>query len=475
MERQPFKLFNSDGRKMMDFVPIKENEVGIYCCGPTVYNYAHIGNLRTYLFEDILHRILQSRGYNVHHVMNITDVGHLTDDGDAGEDKMIKSAREKGMSVWDIAKHFTQAFFEDTKRLNIIKPAICCNATDHIQTMIELIRKLEQKGFAYQSGGNLYFDTVAFKDYGKMALLDRQKLLSGSRVEIDSNKRHPADFVLWFTESKFENQVMVWDSPWGKGYPGWHIECSAMSMNYLGEQFDIHCGGIDHIPVHHTNEIAQSEAATGKKWVNYWIHGEFLVLDKGKMSKSGGSFITLQTLIDKGYDPLDYRYFCLGAHYRTQLQFSYEALDSAKIARKSLNKKVGQLKKACSSTASELKDENLKTLLAQFYQDCDEDMSMPKALSRLYAVLKTEAEPAQKWFVLCKMDEIFGLRLDQVASDEEKENPLQLEGEAALLFEKRVEARKSKDWAESDRLREALLQLGIEVKDTPQGTIWNYK
>lgn len=475
MDRRPLKLFNSDGRKMMEFVPINEDEVGIYCCGPTVYNYAHIGNLRTYLFEDLLHRILCAKGYRVKHVMNITDVGHLTDDGDEGEDKMIKSAREKGMSVWDIAKHFTEAFFQDTQRLNIIRPAICCNATDHIETMIDLIKTLEEKGFAYQSGGNVYFDTAAFNNYGKMALLDRQKLLSGSRVKIDANKRHPADFALWFTESKFENQVMVWDSPWGKGYPGWHIECSAMSMKYLGEHFDIHCGGIDHIPVHHTNEIAQSEAVTGSKWVNYWVHGEFLVLDKGKMSKSGGSFITLQTLMDKGYDPLDYRYFCLGAHYRTQLQFSYEALDSARTARKSLIKKIRQLKKLASGVASAINDEGLKELLNQFYLDCDEDMSMPRALSRLHALFKLEADPAEKLLLLYKMDEILGLQFDQIDASNEDHSTSSLEGEVALLFEQRLEARKAKNWAESDRLREELAKKGIAVKDTPQGTIWSYK
>lgn len=468
----PLRLYNSDGRTTQEFVPLSKDKVGIYCCGPTVYNYAHIGNLRTYLFEDILKRILLLKGYEVTHVMNITDVGHLTDDGDDGEDKMIKSAREKGLSVWDIAEFFTQAFFKDCDALNIIRPTICCKATDHIQDMIKHIQKLEKMGYAYSSGGNIYFDTSQFNSYGKMALLDRQNLIAGQRVDVDSNKKNYADFALWFTESKFENQAMLWDSPWGRGYPGWHIECSAMSMKYLGEQFDIHCGGIDHIPVHHTNEIAQSEALTGKKWVKYWVHGEFLVLDKGKMSKSGGSFITLQTLLDKGYEPLDYRYFCLGAHYRTQLQFSYDSLDQAKSARKSIEKKIINLLKEAKMPCRDISNQDILSLLNQFYEDLFDDMNMPRALSRLHALFKIEADSNEKLAAIYQMDKIFGLGFDTITLD--TTSSATLSNEAQALFDARVVARKEKNYGESDRLRDELLKMGIAVKDGPDGSTWSF-
>ena len=330
------QIYNTMSRTVEEFKPITPNFVGMYGCGPTVYNYAHIGNLRTYIFEDTLKRVLMHAGYKVKHVMNITDVGHLTGDGDDGEDKMEKSARESGKSVWDIAKFYTEAFFKDYDSLNIIRPDVICPATQHIPQMIELIQRLEKGGHTYIAGGNVYFSIDTFPSYGKLARLNLDDLKSGARIDIDSNKKNPKDFVLWFTNSKFGEQAMMWDSPWGRGYPGWHIECSAMSMYYLGEHFDIHCGGIDAIPVHHTNEIAQSEAATGKTWVNYWMHGEFLLSDKGKMSKSSGEFLTMSVLKEHGFDPLDYRYFCLGANYRTQLQFSYQGLEGAKTARQGL-------------------------------------------------------------------------------------------------------------------------------------------
>ena len=274
----PLQLFNTLSRQKQDLEPIDNGNVGIYTCGPTVYQYAHIGNLRTYIFEDLLVRTLRFFDYEVRHVMNITDVGHLTDDGDQGEDKMLKGAREQHKSVWEIAEHYKDAFFQDLKALNISMPDMQCRATEHIQDMIDLIRRIEAAGYTYQAGGNVYFDVSKTSDYGKLTGQVRDELKAGARIAVDPNKRNPHDFVLWFTQSKFEHQAMLWDSPWGRGYPGWHVECSAMSMKYLGEQFDIHCGGIDHIPVHHTNEIAQSEAATGKKpWVKYWLHGEFLV------------------------------------------------------------------------------------------------------------------------------------------------------------------------------------------------------
>ena len=466
------KIFNTDTRKLETFVPLNKEEVGLYCCGPTVYNYAHIGNLRTYIFEDILRRILERDGYFVKHVMNITDVGHLTDDGDDGEDKMIKSSREKGMSVWDIAQFFTDAFFDDTTKLNIKKPSISCKATDHIGNMISLIKKLEEKGFTYFSGGNVYFDISKFAQYGKMALRDKQELQAGARIVIDKNKKNPHDFVLWFTDSKFEQQAMVWDSPWGRGYPGWHIECSAMSMKYLGDKFDIHCGGIDHIPVHHTNEIAQSEAATGKKWVNYWIHGEFLVLNSGKMSKSGGGFITLYTLIEKGYDPLDYRYFCLGAHYRTQLKFSYESLDAAATARKKIITKFNtMLENSCGIIAGNIQSTSLLAILDDFNEDCNTDMNMPRALSRLFSVIKDDSDDKEKLAALIQINTVLSIGLSEIKyNPKQEELPLKLQ---KIILE-REESRKNKDFEESDRLRDILIENGISIKDGQNGTVWSY-
>ncbi|HOE89610.1 MAG TPA: cysteine--tRNA ligase, partial [Sphaerochaeta sp.] len=319
------RLYNTMSRSIEEFIPITAKKAGMYCCGPTVYNYAHIGNLRTFLFEDLLKRVLIASGYEVTHVMNVTDVGHLSGDGDDGEDKLEKAAREKKKSAWEIAKYYTDAFFRDFDDLKMIRPSTTCKATDHIQEMIDLILRLEEKGHTYQSGGNVYFSIDTIDDYGKLARLELDRLKTAVRegVEEDEHKKNPKDFVLWFTQSKFGEQEMMWPSPWGRGFPGWHIECSAMSMTYLGDQFDIHCGGIDAIPVHHTNEIAQSEAATGKKWVNYWLHGEFLLDETGKMSKSKGEFLTLSLLKEKGFDPMDYRYFTLGGHYRSQLRFNF--------------------------------------------------------------------------------------------------------------------------------------------------------
>ena len=346
------RLYNTMGRRLEEFIPIHPGKVGFYGCGPTVYNYAHIGNLRAYVFLDILDKTLSFLGYDITHVMNITDIGHLSGDDDDGEDKMLKTAQQRGQSVLEIADFYTKAFFNDIDRLHIRHPDIICKATDHVQDMIDLIRRIEANGHTYLSGGNLYFDVSTFPDYGKLACLNLDELKAGARTGIDQNKRNPWDFVLWFTKSKFENQALVWDSPWGRGYPGWHVECSAMSMKYLGEQIDIHTGGIDHIPIHHTNEIAQSEGATGKKWVNYWLHNEFLVIAKDtdsnnnstdKMSKSSGNFLTLQSLIDKGYDALDYRFFLLGAHYRSQIAFSWTAMEGAKNARKALNQRISKI------------------------------------------------------------------------------------------------------------------------------------
>ena len=460
------RLYNTLGRQIQDFNPINDSGVGMYCCGPTVYNYAHIGNLRTYVFEDLLRRSLEYAGYNVNHVMNVTDVGHLTGDDDEGEDKMEKSARESGKTPDEIAAFYTQAFFNDTDRLNIKRPNTACTATKHIGEMIGLIKRLEDNGFTYVSGGNVYFDTARFEKYGELALLDRQKLKAGARIEVDGNKKNPADFVLWFTKSKFENHLMQWDSPWGKGYPGWHIECSAMSMKYLGEQFDIHCGGIDHIPVHHTNEIAQSEAATGKKWVNYWVHGEFLLMDKQKMAKSAGNFLTLQVLVDKGYDPLDYRYFCLGGHYRSQLVFNFDALDAARNARENLVERIKTLKANSVPGNPEDLQAPAAEYLASFQEDILNDLNAPKALADLWQLLKdSSVNDADKLTAALEMDHILGFKLDEVKA----EGPELTEEENALV-KAREQARKDKDWKLADELRDKLLAMGIVVKDTAEGT-----
>jgi cysteinyl-tRNA synthetase len=512
------------GREVQEFLPIEEDRVKIYTCGPTVYNYAHIGNLRTYVFEDILRRLFEYAGFRVNHVMNVTDVGHLTDDADQGEDKMEKSSRESGKSVWEIADHYTRAFFQDTERLGILRPTLAPRATAHIDDMIALIRRLEEKGHTYESGGNIYFSIDTFPEYGKLALLDRQELQAGARIAVDSNKRNPHDFVLWFTKSKFGNQAMVWDSPWGKGYPGWHIECSAMSIRYLGEQFDIHCGGVDHIPVHHSNEIAQAEAATGKQWVKYWIHGEFLLMDKGKMAKSAGNFLTLHSLVDQGYHPMDYRYFCLGGHYRSQLQFSLESLEGAKKARQRLVNRIADLISEGGIHPSVLSRGNVtgqaEELLIQFEKAAGQDMNMPKALASLWQLLKSGEAPEAKLAGVKEMDRILGLQLLESAQlrlpasvsppsgkNAEAGGPEGVSvggpaggthpgGESAIavqrgtegtsggeeqrkeiekLISDRAAARKAKDFDRADEIRDILSEMGVEIKDTPEGTKWTIR
>ncbi len=465
------RLYNTQGRSVQDFKPIHDREVKMYCCGPTVYNYAHIGNLRSYVFEDTLRRCLELFGYTVEHVMNVTDVGHLTDDADEGEDKIVKSAREMGKTVWDIAEHFTTAFFKDTDALNILRPTVTCRATDHVVDMIELIKRIEAKGYTYQAGGNVYFDTQKFPEYGKMALLDRQEEQQ-SRVDVDENKRNRRDFVLWFTKSKFEHQAMLWDSPWGRGYPGWHIECSAMSMKYLGEEFDIHCGGVDHIPVHHTNEIAQAECVTEHQWVHYWLHGEFLVMDSGKMSKSKGGFLTLSSLEEEGYEPLDYRYFCLGGHYRTQLQFSFDALQQARNARLNLMDRLDLLRREVEETeaaGSEAGGSRSEEYRRQFMESLSEDLNVPKALAVLWAVVKDQGVQARERLELAEwMDQLFALELASAGKDAEG----LIDSDIQALIEERNDARKSKNFQRADEIRDTLLKKGIVLEDLPGGIRW---
>ena len=454
-------LYNALIKTREKFVPFKDKTVGMYACGPTVYNYMHIGNLRSFLFEDILKRTLLFNGFKVKHIMNITDVGHLTSDADVGEDKMLKGARRENKTVWQIADFYTKAFQNDVKKMNLLPPTKLCKATDHIKEQIEIIKVLEKKGYTYFKGGNVYFDTSKVSDYGKLAQLDLDADAQ-ARVERDSNKKNPHDFVLWFTKSKFQEQEMKWPSPWGKeGYPGWHIECSAMATKYLGKQFDIHCGGIDHIPVHHTNEIAQSEAANGKKpWVKYWLHNEFLVLSGEKMAKSGDNFITLSMLIEKGFSALDYRYFCLGTHYRKPLMFSYEAVEGAKAARKRLNDKFLELKKT--GTASLSKQ---KKYLEAFTADIIDDLNTPKALAALWEVLKDETlTDKDKRSLLLKFDKIFGLDLSKL-----KKEKIEIPAEIKKLAEQRLQARNNKDWKKADELRDGIKGLGYVVGDTKEG------
>ncbi len=506
------KLYNTMTRRTEPFVSIKPGEVGMYTCGPTVYNWAHIGNLRTYIFEDVLKRTLRRAGYAVRHVMNITDVGHLTGDGDDGEDKMEKSARESGRSVWDIAAFYTEAFFRDFDALNNIRPDVVCKATDHIADMIALIHRLEERGYTYTANGNVYFSIDKYPDYGALARLRLDELKSGARIDVDSGKRNPKDFVLWFTNSKFGSQAMMWDSPWGRGYPGWHIECSAMSMKYLGESFDIHCGGIDAIPVHHTNEIAQSEAATGKTWVNWWLHGEFLLTERGKMSKSSGEFLTLAALEKRGFSPMDYRYFCLGAHYRSQLQFSFEALSGARTARLGLKERISALLKetgvldgaegaaiagGAKSAGNSAKDTSTaesgisadgdsgkasgaseSNLLRKYKDEFDsyvfDDMSMSRALSVLWSALKDPALSAvEKISAERYFDEVLGLDLEapESAGDADGEDEKALQS----LLEERNEAKKARDWARADAIRDKIASLGYVVKDTPEGPVLSRK
>jgi len=458
------KLYNTLTRTLEEFKPITEGKVGMYCCGPTVYSYAHIGNLRTYLNEDFLHRALVRAGYDVHHVMNITDVGHLTSDEDTGEDKMLKAAEKEKMDVLALARKYEDFFFEEEKDLNIIRPRTVCRATEHVQDMIEFVKKLEEKGLAYVSGGNVYFDTVKFGHYGELSWKDIAGLQHGARVEEDANKRNPTDFVLWFTSSKFENQILQWDSPWGRGYPGWHIECSVMSSKYLGEHIDIHCGGVDHIPVHHENEKAQSEGCFGHKWVNYWVHNEFLQLKDIKMSKSLGNILTIPALKEKGYNPLAYRYLALTAHYRSLLQFTWEALDSAQAALNNLKSRVIEIKKDLAGAI----DENKKAeILAKFDAAIFNDLALPQALAVMWETAKDASiNNATKWAILSEMDTVLGLKMDEM-----KEEAYVPDAEVQALLDARKAARAAKDWAKSDEIRDALKAKGLMVKDLPDGSV----
>ncbi|QAT41276.1 cysteine--tRNA ligase [Clostridium sp. JN-9] len=464
-----FYVYNTLTRNKEKLIPYREGRIGMYTCGPTVYNYAHIGNLRTYIFEDTLKKALKYNGFKVKHVMNITDVGHLQSDGDEGEDKMALGAKRENKTPWEIARFYEKAFYDDCEKLNIEKPTVSCRATEHIDDMINLIKGLEEKGYTYAANGNVYFEIDKFKDYNKLANLSMEELQAGRRVQIDINKKNPLDFVLWFTNSKFKNQIMQWDSPWGRGFPGWHLECSTLSIKYLGEVIDIHCGGVDHIPVHHTNEIAQSESYLGHKWVNYWMHGEFLVMDGGKMSKSSGDFLTLSKLIDEGFSPLDYRYFCLNSKYRKQLLFSFDSLKDAQNSLKKLKSKTLSILKG-SSEHDRFDLDLVNDYRTKFSKEINDDLNIANAITVLWEVIKdNKLTNREKLFIIEDFDKVLSLDLlKEDKSEEDNENIDLIE----KLIAERFEARNNKQWAKADEIRNKLNEMNIELLDTKEGTTW---
>ena len=455
------RIYNTMDRCKEDFVPLSDKKVTMYSCGPTVYNYAHIGNLRTYIFMDIFRRTLKYDGYKLKGVMNITDVGHLMSDGDEGEDKMEKASREQKKSPYEIAEYYTKIFFEDLAKLNIGKPEIIAKATDHIPDMIKYVEALLEKGYAYEIDDGIYFDIGKFPEYGKLSRLNLDEQQAGARVEVNSQKRHPADFALW--KKAEPNHIMQWDSPWGKGYPGWHIECSTMSRKYLGDVFDIHTGGVDHIPVHHENEIAQSEALVGKKTVDYWVHGEFMLVNNGKMSKSLGNTYTIADLESRGYSAMDFRYFCLNTHYRKKLNFTFEGLDAAKTAYARLLAALYKHKMSSAPTDAAKLDGYRK----QFADAINDDLNIPLAMGVLWTAVK---EPASKdiYALALDFDKVFGLSLDK-AKPEEIAPAEDVPDEIKELAERRAAAKKAKNYAEADALRAQINSRGYSVTDTKEG------
>ena len=456
------RIYNTLTRQKEDFTPIHEGKAYMYSCGPTVYNYAHIGNLRTYIFMDLFRRTLRYDGYKLKGVMNITDVGHLLSDGDTGEDKMQKASREQKKSPWEIAAYYTDVFFTDLKKLNIGKPEIIAKATDHIQEMIDYVQKLVEKVYGYEIDDGIYFDIGKFPGYGKLSRLNLEEQQAGARVEVNSQKRHPADFALW--KKAEPEHIMQWPSPWGMGYPGWHIECSAMSLKYLGMPFDIHTGGVDHIPVHHENEIAQNEALTGKKSVNYWVHGEFMLVNNGKMSKSLGNTYRISDLEERGYKALDFRYFCLNTHYRKKLNFTFEGLDAAKAAYARLLAQVYKHKTAKASDDTALAEKYLE----QFRQAIDDDLNVPLALGILWTMMK-ETPAKELYTAALEFDKVLGLDLDKAEAPKEEEQKTEAPQEVIALCEERKAAKAAKDWAKADKLRADIAAMGYTVVDTKDG------
>jgi cysteinyl-tRNA synthetase len=449
------QLYDTYSRSLREFTPLIPPEVSLYTCGPTVYDYAHIGNLRTYIFEDILRRILEFNGFTVKHVMNITDVGHLVSDADTGEDKMEKGTRRTGKTAWELSRIYTDEFKKDLGSLNIYEPTIWCKATDHIQEQIDFISCLEAKGFTYRTSDGIYFDTSCLPNYGYLARLDIEGLQAGMRIEM-GEKRNITDFALWKFSPQDVKRQMEWESPWGVGFPGWHIECSAMSVKYLGTFFDIHCGGEDHIPVHHTNEIAQAEGCYGTHLANFWLHGHFLQLEEDtRMSKSGGNFLRLQTLIDKGYDPLAYRLFCLNALYRAKLTFNWEGLDAAA---KSLDRL-----RSMTFEWGEAGEEN-QDYIEKFTDQVNDDLNMPRALAVTWDLVKSDFPPATKKATLLVFDRVLGLRLGEWKPPE---NIIPVT--VLAMVEQRQRARREKRWQDADSLRQQITEAGYFLEDTPQG------
>ena len=454
-------LYDTYAREKREFIPINSGQVGLYCCGPTVYNYAHIGNLRTYIFEDLLRRTLEMNGFEVRHVVNITDVGHLVSDADDGEDKMEAGSARTGKSAWEIAELYTDAFESDLRQLNILPPTVWCKATDHIAEQITDIKKIYDKGLAYVTSDGVYFDTAKQPNYGYLARLDKDGLQGGSRVDL-GEKRQATDFALWKFSPAGKQRQMEWDSPWGKGFPGWHIECSAMAARFLSPLFDIHCGGKDHISVHHCNEIAQAEACYDTRLANYWLHGYFLEVDKAKMSKSSGEFLRLQTLLDKGIDPLTYRYLCLSAHYRSDMTFSWESLDAASVA-------LNRLRQQYISWDANYAEPD-KNLVQRFMACINDDLNTSKAMAVVWDLAKSDLPSKTKRATTRYFDKVLGLGLEawQPAVNE-------IPPDIQELADKREEARLEKDWASADKARDALLERGYEILDTQDGPVVKHR
>ncbi|MBT9316194.1 cysteine--tRNA ligase [Leptothoe spongobia] len=448
------QLYDTYSRQLREFQPLNPPTVGLYTCGPTVYDYAHIGNLRTYIFEDILRRVLEFNGYNVLHVTNITDVGHLTSDADEGEDKMEKGSKRTGKTAWEIAELYTQAFKADLERLNVLEPKVWCRATDHIQEQIEFIQGIEAQGFTYRTADGIYFDTSRLSDYGFLARLDIEGLQAGARVAM-AEKRNLTDFALWKFSPTDQTRQMEWDSLWGRGFPGWHIECSAMSAKYLGTFFDIHCGGEDHIPVHHTNEIAQTQACHGTHLANFWMHGYFLQLDDAKMAKSSGEFLTIQRLVDRGYDPLAYRYFCLNASYRAKLNFTWQSLDGAGTA-------LNRLRTISHGWGEAgIPDDSY---IQRFTSHVNNDLNMPQTLALTWEMVKGDLPDDTKKATLTEFDKVLGLQLADWSPITDT-----IPEEIMALAQQRHQARLEKRWQDADQLRDQLMAAGYSVKDTPEG------
>lgn len=466
------QLYNSLSHKKEEFIPRFEGKVSMYTCGPTVYHYAHIGNLRSYIMEDILEKYLRFTGLDVKRVMNITDVGHLTSDGDTGDDKMLKGAKREKKTVMEIAKFYTDAFFADCAKLNIKTPDVVAPATGCIDDFISVISSLIEKGYAYEAGGNIYFDTSKLDKYYVFSDFKEEDLAVGVRegVEEDGNKRNKADFVLWFTKSKFDDQELKWESPWGIGYPGWHIECSCISMKNLGEYLDLHCGGIDNAFPHHTNEIAQSEAYLGHEWCNYWFHVHHLNTNSGKMSKSSGEFLTVSLLEEKGYNPLVYRFFCLNSHYRKSLVFSWENLDNAVI---SYNKLIDKIAPLTADKSGEVDTSEYRRFIEEFDDALGNDLNTSLAITAVHDVLKSKTNAATKLALIAEFDKVLGLDLiaaaEKTLAEAEASKP-EIPAEVLDLVEQRKAARKEKNFALADEIRDKIAALGYEVKETRQGT-----